>query len=159
MIGSQVLFRKGNDRLWRLGNEGRFCPRRWRRGRDDLARLHERPPRRVKDGSLQHLGPAETHLPLGRMDIAIDKFEIHLDVKHTGWVLTALDDAQVSFAKRLLDRQAVNRTPVKNHELGKTVSTSLSRAREKSAKLDSLSSKIINLEKLGQISATKQVPD
>ena len=127
--------------------------------RDDLARLHERPARRVKDGPLQHLGPAETHLPLGRMDIAIDKFEIHLDVKHAGGMLTALDDTQVSFAKRLLDRQAMNRTPVENHELEKTVPTSLSGAREKSAKPDSLSGKIINLEKLDQISTTKQVPD
>ena len=158
VIGSQGLFRKGNDRLRRLGNEGRFA-------RDaggvamTSARLHERPARRVKDGPLQHLGPAETHLPLGRMDIAIDQVEIHLDVKHTGRMLTALENAQVGFAKRLLDRQAMNRTPVENHELEKTVPTSLAGAREKPAKPDSLSGKIIDLEEPGQISTAKQVPD
>ena len=93
MIGSQGLFWKWNDRLRRLGNTA--SARGAGGAGDDLARLHERPARRVKDGPLQHLGPAETHLPLGRMDIAIDKVEIHLDVKHTGRMLTALDNAQV----------------------------------------------------------------
>jgi hypothetical protein len=93
------------------------------------------------------------------MNVAIDKLESHLDVKHTGRVLTALDNAQVSFAKRLLNRQTMNRTPVEDHELEETVSTPLSRAREKSAKPDPFFCKIINLEKLGQMFATKQVPD
>jgi hypothetical protein len=93
------------------------------------------------------------------MNIAIDKLEIHLDVKNTGWVLTALDNPKVSFAQRLLDRQTVNRTPVHNHELEKAIATSLPRAPEKSTETNSVCGKIINLEKLGQISATKQVPD
>jgi hypothetical protein len=122
-------------------------------------RLHKSPTGRIKDGPLQHLGPAETHLPLRGMNIAIDKLEIHVDVKDTGWVLTALDNPKVSFAKRLLDRQTVNRTPVENHDLEKAIATSLPRAPEKSTKPDSVCGKIINLEKLGQISATKQVPD
>jgi hypothetical protein len=114
-----------------------------------LARLHEGPTRRIKESPLQHLGPPETHLSLRRMNVAIDEFEIHLDVKHTGWVLTAFDNAQVSFSKRLLDCQTVNGPTVENHELEKPVPTSLSWTCQKSAKPHSVSRKIADLQKLG----------
>ncbi len=106
------------------------------------SRPHERPAGRIKDSPLQHLGPPETHLPLRGMNIAIDEFEIHVDVKHTGRVLTALNNPKVSFAKRLLDRQTVNRTPVENHELEETIAPSLPGAREKSPKTHSFSGKM-----------------
>ena len=109
VIGSQGLFR-GNDRLRRLGNEAAAArdaggvAMTWRgctsalRAASKMARCNtsgrRRTPPSWQDGHCNRQGRDPSRCG------------------HTGRMLTALDNAQVGFAKRLLDRQAMNRTPV-----------------------------------------------
>ena len=93
------------------------------------------------------------------MNIAIDEFKIHLDVKHTGRVLTALNDTPVGLTKRLLDGQTVNGTSVENHELEEMISPTFSGTGNKSPKAQPFSRELINFQELSQVSPAKQIPN
>ena len=68
---------------------------------------------RIKNSPLHHLWLSQTHLTFGRMNVAIDQVQIHLDVKDTRRILTPLNRAQVRLAKRLLDGRTMDGTPLR----------------------------------------------
>ena len=81
--------------------------------------------RRIENSPPNRLRLPQAHLTFGWMDVAIDEVQVHLDMKHTNGMLAALKRARIGLAKRLLDRRAMDGTPVKDHKLLKAVAPSL----------------------------------
>jgi hypothetical protein len=61
--------------------------------------------------------------------------------------------------KRLLDRGAMNRTPVKQHKLVEPVAPSLPGSRKKTCEPESLPFEEIDFSEPGQMGVSEQIPD
>ncbi len=112
MAACGSFLRKRDDPLGRLRNEDRLRSKGLRWARQGLPRPNQHAAGSIKDRPLQHLRALETNLTLCGMNIAINEFAVHFDVKHANGMLAALNDSQICLPKGLLDSGTVNWTPV-----------------------------------------------
>jgi hypothetical protein len=64
-----------------------------------LPRPDQRASRRIEDRPPNRLRLPEAHLAFSWMDVAIDKAQVHLDVKHANGMLAPLKNARIRLAK------------------------------------------------------------
>jgi hypothetical protein len=91
------------------------------------------------------------------MDIAVDEFEVHLDVKHTDRVLTSLKHPKIRLAKGLLNSRAMNGTSVEYDKLLKAIPSPMAGTGYETRKSQSLAFESINFEELRQMPAAEQI--
>ena len=90
---------QGNDPLWWLRDEGSRDPHGLRSALKMLSRPDQRASRRIEDSPPNRLRLPEAHLAFSWMDVAIDKVQVHLDVKHANGMLAPLKNARIRLAK------------------------------------------------------------
>jgi hypothetical protein len=157
IAGRGRFFWKRDDRLRRLRHEDRLRSNRLRVTRKILTRPNQHAAGGIKDSSLQHLRSPETYLALRGMDVAIDIFEVHFNMKHANGVLATLNHPDVRLAKRLLDGRTVNGTPVENHKLLETIPPPLARTRDKARKPQPIALEDFDIQKFRQMPAAEEV--
>jgi hypothetical protein len=64
-----------------------------------LPRPDQRTSRRIENSPPNRLRLPEAHLAFSWMDVAVDKVQIHFDVKHANGMLAPLQSARVRLAK------------------------------------------------------------
>jgi hypothetical protein len=97
--GRRGFLLQGNDLLRWLRYEGRRDPHRLQSALYMSLRPDQRTSRRIEDSPPNRLRLPEAHLELSWMDVAIDKVEVHLDVKHANGMLAPLKNPRIRLAK------------------------------------------------------------
>jgi len=97
--GRRGFLLQGNDPLRWLRYEGSRDPHGLRSALKMLPRPDQRASRRIEDGPPNRLRLPEAHLAFSWMDVAIDKVQVHLDVKHANGMLAPLKNARIRLAK------------------------------------------------------------
>ncbi len=151
------IFRQRNHPLWRFWYKNRLRANRLRRARQPLTRTDKRSSRTVKYGPLQCLRAPEAHFALRGMDVAVDEFEVHLDVKHADRVLTSLKYPKIRLAKGLLNSRAMNGASVQYDKLLKAIPSPMAGTGYETRKSQSLAFESINFEELRQMPAAEQI--